>query len=111
MDTIAELDPLTVFHEVLHLNADGVARMMINAAMQGARVNTKVFRSRKQWIKHALQTFASVERVAKATGLRKRLHLWPHQILETGEAMPLVSNPTRYWKWLEGCWMRVSEWP
>jgi len=108
---IADFDPLTVFHGVMRLNADDVARVVINAALNGTRVNTKALQSRRKWIKHALHTFGTVERIATCIGLDDRLHLWPDLMLGTDEARSFVNNPSRYRFWLNQCWGRVSEWP
>jgi DNA repair photolyase len=111
MQAIAALEPMTVFHEVVNIRAENVARLVINAALNGMRVNTEVYESRAAWMEYALGTFSIVERIAREVGLRQRLHLWPDKVLGSKNALNFVSDPVRYQAWLHQCWNRISEWP
>jgi len=104
LQKIAELDPLTVFHEPINIRADNVERIRSHAAALGEKVHTEVFRTHESWRGYALGQMGMVQLLAAQCGLSARLHLWPDKSLERG-ATPAF----RYW--LNDCWSRVSEWP
>lgn len=111
MTAIAELNPSTVFHEVVNIRAENISRVVINASQTGKKPNVSVFKSHTTWMKHAFKTFATVERIAKELKITRRLHLWPDKSMATQRAFQFVWNPETHQQWLDRWWNRVSAWP
>jgi DNA repair photolyase len=108
---VAELEPITVFHEPINIRAENVARIADWAQARGIRLNTEVFASRDSWEKYALASLKTVQLLAKELGLKNRLHLWPDKALGSIEVVNRMPRPAEYRKWLFRWWNRVSEWP
>lgn len=100
---IAELDPVTVFHEPINIRADNVGRFEKLAAEAGVELKPNIFDTKKHWACYSIAQMFEVEKIAYRIGnsFFNRLHLWPDQDLEG-----LVSE-----QWLNKYWLRVSEWP
>ena len=113
LQTIASLNPVTVFHEPINIRAENVARIETHARDLGVTLRTRVFESREAWQAYALDALHSVERIAGEVGLADRLHLWPDKSLGTQAAMHRLSQGARetHRQWLDRWWHRVSEWP
>jgi len=111
MTAIAELKPLTLFHEVVNIRAKNISRVVINAALNGKKPDVSVFQSHGAWMIHALETFKLVQMLARELKLHRRLHLWPDKSMATLQAFQSVLDPDRHLRWLERWWNRVSEWP
>jgi DNA repair photolyase len=103
MAAIAELDPITVFHEPINIRSENVARIAEHGREVGVEVNTDVFASRDAWEEYAMDQLNNVEIIADQMGLSDRLHLWPDASLGRS---PRVARP-----WLDKWWNRISEWP
>lgn len=108
---VAELDPITVFHEPINIRAENVARIKRTAANLGASLNTDVFSTRESWQEYALHSLKTVEKLAEEIGIKDRLHLWPDKSLGAQWRVAQVADPIEYKNWLLGWWSRVSEWP
>ncbi len=113
---VAELDPITVFHEPINIRADNVARIAGHAQALRVQVNTDVFATREFWLEYALNALQTVERLAVETGLADRLHLWPDKSLGSQAAVQHLSArtglaPDQFREWLHRWWNRLSEWP
>lgn len=111
LTAIGELTPRTIFHEVVNIRAENVSRIVINASQHGMKPQVAPFESREAWMDYALDTFATVERLARDLNLHSHLHLWPDKALGTQRAFKFVRNPYRHERWLNRWWSRVSEWP
>jgi DNA repair photolyase len=111
LEAVAELDPVTIFHEPINIRAENVARIAAHAQQCGMALDTSVFATRRSWEQYAIDTLRTVERLANEVGIRDRLHLWPDQALGRRPALEHVPNPREHLRWLHCCWNRVSEWP
>jgi DNA repair photolyase len=60
---VAELDPVTVFHEPINIRAENVARIAEEGRERGVHLRTEVFESRESWEKYALDSLKTVQRV------------------------------------------------
>jgi DNA repair photolyase len=108
---VAELDPLTIFHEPINIRAENVARIEAQAANTGVRLRTEVFATREAWQDYAVKALHTVSRLARKVGVEKHLHLWPDKSLGSQALSERMPNPQQYLKRLEHWWHRVSEWP
>jgi DNA repair photolyase len=81
LSAIAELDPLTVFHEPINIRAENAAKIAEASRSLGVRLKTEVFTSRAAWSSYALQSLKSVWRIGREIGISDRLHLWPDKLL------------------------------
>ena len=108
---VAELEPVTVFHEPINIRAENVARIEAQAKRLGVQLKTKVFDSRETWQDYARQALKDVSLLAKDLGLSKSLHLWPDKSLGSRNALDGVKDAERYEKWLRRQWDRISYWP
>jgi DNA repair photolyase len=111
LSAVAELDPITVFHEPINIRAENVARIQAQAAEMGVRLRTDVFATRERWQDYAVSALHMVSELAKELGLEKQLHLWPDKSLGSQSLADRMPNPAKYVKRLEHWWHRVSEWP
>jgi len=111
LKAIAELKPLTIFHEPINIRAENVARIQVQANALQIRLRSEIFATRQSWKDYALQSFKLVHRVARALGLADRLHLWPDKSLGATWVVQSTPNPEAYEKWLQRIWNRISEWP
>ena len=111
LTAIAELDPVTIFHEPINIRAENVTRIAEHAASIGTTLKTEVFASRATWEAYALASLKSMHAIAADLGLKKRLHLWPDRSLGTAAVVRRMPKPAQYSRWLDRCWNRISEWP
>jgi DNA repair photolyase len=111
LSAVAELDPITVFHEPINIRAENVARIQRTAATLGVSLNTEVFATRDSWQEYAVHALKTVERLAGDVGIRDRLHLWPDKSLGSLRWMATMPDSMAYKDWLSRSWSRVSEWP
>ncbi|MBV8276735.1 MAG: hypothetical protein JO170_15955 [Verrucomicrobia bacterium] len=108
---IAELDPITVFHEPINLRADNAVRIAQAASSVGIPMRTQVFHTREAWRAYALEALQSVWSISRELRIRERVHLWPEKTLGAKQVVLSMSNPECYVTWLKARWNRVSEWP
>jgi DNA repair photolyase len=108
---VAELEPLTVFHEPINIRAENIARIVAQAADMGVRLRTEVFATRESWQDYAVSALHTVGELAKELGIEKHLHLWPDKSLGSPSLADRTPNPSKYLNRLEHWWHRVSEWP
>lgn len=108
---IAELKPLTIFHEPINIRAENVERIASHAETLNVRLHSEVFETREAWKNYALQSFKLVYNVAREVGVVDRLHLWPDKSLGSAWVVNGMAAPTEYEKWLQRYWQRISEWP
>lgn len=116
LGAVAELNPLTVFHEPINIRAENVSRIGAQAASLGVSLRTDVFASRQSWQEYALNALWRAQRVAEEVGVADRLHLWPDKSLGSTSALQHLSRSTgqdtvRILEFLQRSWSRVSEWP
>jgi len=111
LKAIAEMEPVTVFHEPINIRAENVARIESQADSLGIRLRTDVFESRQSWQSYAIASLQTVERLAAEVGIADRLHLWPDKSLGAASVLGQMPNQRSHLKWLRGYWTRVSEWP
>lgn len=111
LKAIAELEPVTVFHEPINIRAENVARIETQADSLSIRLRTEVFASRQSWQTYAVSALRTVERLATEIGIAERLHLWPDKSLGALSVANGMPNPKSYMKWLRKYWTRISEWP
>jgi len=109
MRAVAELDPLTIFHEPINIRAENVARIAANAASKGVALKPSVFASQKAWSEYALQAFRDVVNSAREFGVSDRLHLWPDKSLGHPAIVRARTDPAAYLRWLDSKWNRQSE--
>jgi DNA repair photolyase len=122
---VAEVEPVTVFHEPINIRAENVERIERHAAAlgflppQGQRVlvgasrflRSDVFATRETWQDYAVNALHTVERLASEVGLADRLHLWPDKALGNVNVLNRMASPKEHLRWLQKCWGRISEWP
>jgi hypothetical protein len=106
---VADLDPITIYHEPINIRAENVARIEAHAKSLGARLNTSVFRTTADWRNYALESLHTVERLANQIGVGDRLHLWPDQSLGSQIALSTMADPAGHQAWLQHWWSRISE--
>jgi DNA repair photolyase len=111
LKAVASVNPVTIFHEPINVRAKNVERIEAHAATLGVELKTDVFATDESWLKYALRSLRTVERLAENFGLADRLHLWPDKSLGTRAAMKLVEDPADHSEWLMRWWNRISEWP
>jgi DNA repair photolyase len=108
---VAELEPITIFHEPINIRAENIARIEAQAVRVGVHLRTDVFATRKAWQRYAVDALHAVSLLAKELGVEKHLHLWPDKSLGSKFLADQMTNPVKYLKRLEHWWGRVSEWP
>jgi DNA repair photolyase len=108
---LAQLEPVTIYHEPINVRAENVSRIAAQAARLGVGLNTNVFNSTETWQDYARKSMSDVEALAKDLGLYDVLHLWPDKSLGSRSALSRMKNPDQYEKWLHRQWQRVSHWP
>ena len=111
LTAVAELEPITIFHEPINIRAENVARIEAQTADMGVHLQTEVFATRESWQNYAVNALHTVSEIAKELGIEKHLHLWPDKSLGNQALADRMPNPKRYLKRLEHWWHRVSEWP
>jgi DNA repair photolyase len=111
LSAISALEPVTIFHEPINIRAENVARIREHAAAIGTTVRTDVFATREAWEKYALESLKMMHVIADELRIRRRLHLWPDRSLGSAAVIRRMPEPTKYARWLDRCWSRVSEWP
>jgi len=116
MQAVAELKPVTVFHEPINIRAENVSRIQTHAESLEVKLNTRVYATREAWQDYAVNSLQTVERLALETGLANHLHLWPDKSLGTRAAVKRISatlnlEPAAFQHWLASRWARISEWP
>ncbi|HAB16332.1 MAG TPA: hypothetical protein DCE44_07765 [Verrucomicrobiales bacterium] len=108
---VAELEPVTVFHEPINIRAENVERIESHARGLGVILKTDVFATRERWQDYAINSLQTVERLAEELGLADRLHLWPDKSLGNAGMTDRQINPKEHIRWLRRWWGRLSEWP
>ena len=111
LKAVAELDPITIFHEPINIRAENVARIEDQAESLGVRLKTEVFATRESWQDYAVNALHTVSEIAKELGIEKHLHLWPDKSLGSQSLVNRMRKPQQYLKRLEHWWNRISEWP
>ena len=111
LKAIADLDPVTVFHEPINIRAENVERIRQHGESIGVAVNTGVFATSDAWRKYAVGQLKLVERLAAEAGIGARLHLWPDASLDSNVALSTYENPLEMHRWIRGYHQRISEWP
>jgi DNA repair photolyase len=111
LGTMAEVDPVTIFHEPINIRAANVDRIQSRADELGVKLKTDVFETPQQWQDYAVKALQTVERLASEVGVAARLHLWPDKSLANIGVANRMPKPRDYLRWLQRSWARVSEWP
>ncbi len=111
LEAIADVNPLTIFHEPINIRAENVERIRSHAEELGLELNTDVFETREQWQDYAVNALQTVERLALEIGIADRLHLWPDKSLGNLTVANRMPKPRDYMRWLRKYWTRISEWP
>jgi DNA repair photolyase len=111
LKAVAELEPITIFHEPINIRAENVARIEAQGLALGVQLKTEVFATRQSWQDYAVQSLHTVSQLAKELGIERHLHLWPDKSLGSPALADRMPNPRQYLKRLEHWWHRVSEWP
>src|SRR6266498_458272 len=81
LTAVAELEPLTIFHEPINIRAENVARIEAQAADMGVRLKTEVFATRESWQDYAVNALHTAFELAREPSIEKHLHLWPDKSL------------------------------
>lgn len=111
LKAVAELDPITIFHEPINIRAENVLRIQEQAAETGVPLKTEVFETRERWQNYAIKSLQTVSELAKVIGVEKQLHLWPDKSLGNQSLAQRMPDPRGYLKQLEHWWHRISDWP
>src|SRR5258706_1209280 len=111
LKAVAELEPITIFHEPINIRAENVARIEAQAMDMGVRLRTEVFATRESWQDYAVNALHTVSQLATELGIEKHLHLWPDKSLSSQALAERMPNPSKYLKRLDHWWRRISEWP
>ena len=110
LEAIAELEPLTIFHEPINIRAENVQRISEQAEALGVALKTNVFSTREKWQDYAIEALRTVGKLAEELRLAERLHLWPDKSLGNEVVASRMQKRREYLAWLRKCWSRVSEW-
>ena len=108
---VADVEPVTIFHEPINIRAENVERINSQAESFGIMLRTDVFASRECWQDYAVNALRTVERLAAEVGVADRLHLWPDKSLGNVGVANRMPKPKEYLRWLRNSWERISEWP
>ncbi len=111
LEAVAELDPITIFHEPINIRAENVSRIAAHARTLDVKLQTDVFSTRERWQTYALDSLHKVFKISHEIGINDRLHLWPDKSLGSQVLAQKMPNPRKYLKRLHHWWNRVSEWP
>jgi DNA repair photolyase len=111
LKAVADLEPITIFHEPINIRAENVARIEEQAESHGVRLKTEVFATRESWQDYAVKSLQTVAELAKELGISKRLHLWPDKSLGSQSLVQRMPSPPKYQERLNHWWTRISEWP
>lgn len=111
LEAVADLKPITIFHEPINIRAENVARIEEQAESVGVRLKTEAFATRESWQDYAVNALHTVSELAKELGISKRLHLWPDKSLGSQSLIERMPKPQKYQERLEHWWNRISEWP
>ena len=111
LKAVAELEPITIFHEPINIRAENVARIEEQAVEMGVRLKTEVFATRESWQDYAVNALHTVSEIAKELGIEKHLHLWPDKSLGSQSLVERMKKPRQYQERLGYWWNRISEWP
>ncbi|MEI8121779.1 MAG: radical SAM protein [bacterium] len=84
MKAVADLKPITIFHEPINIRAENVARIEAKAKEVGRPIRSEVFASRERWREYAFDQFALSEEIARDLKIPEGvLHQWPDEVLES----------------------------
>jgi DNA repair photolyase len=108
---VAEIEPVTIFHEPINIRAENVERIQSHADGLGVKLKTDVFATREKWQAYAINALRTVERLGLEIGIADRLHLWPDKSLGSVELANRMPMPKEHLRWLQKWWERISEWP
>ena len=108
---VAEIKPVTIFHEPINIRADNVERIQSHALELGVKLNCDVFATREQWQDYAVNALQTVERLAAEIGVSPQLHLWPDKSLGNLGVAARMPRPKEHMRWLQQWWRRISAWP
>ena len=111
LEAIAEVNPVTIFHEPINIRAENVERIQSHADELGLKLKTDVFETRERWQDYAVNALQTVESLAQEIGIADRLHLWPDKSLGSLSVANRMPKPRDYMRWLRNSWTRISEWP
>jgi DNA repair photolyase len=111
LQAVAEINPVTIFHEPINIRAENVERIQAHADELGLKLKTDVFKSRECWQDYAVNALQTVEQLAAEVGVADRLHLWPDKSLGNVGVANRMPKPREYLRWLRKSWSRISEWP
>ena len=111
LTAVAELNPVTVFHEPINIRAENVERIALHAKKLNIKLRTEVFDTPESWRNYALEALKSVVLISKTLGIADRVHLWPDKALGSAKALSEQKDRVRYERWLNRCWNKVSDWP
>ena len=111
LEAIADVNPVTIFHEPINIRAENVERIQSHADELGLNLKTDVFETREQWQDYAVNALQTVESLAEEIGIADRLHLWPDKSLGCLTVANRMPKPRDYMRWLRKSWTRISEWP
>lgn len=111
LEAMAQIDPVTIFHEPINIRAENVSRIAAHAKHLGVTLKTDVFATRETWQDYALDALRTMHQTAKDTGIVDRLHLWPDKSLGSVALAERQQNSASYLKGLAKWWHRISEWP
>lgn len=108
---VAEVKPVTIFHEPINIRAENVDRIESHANELDVKLKTNVFATREQWQDYAISALQTVERLAGELGITECLHLWPDKSLGNLNVANRMPKPKEHLVWLRKWWGRISEWP
>lgn len=111
LQAVAELKPVTIFHEPINIRAENVERIASHADGLNVPMRSEVFATRETWKNYALDSLKLAHNLAKEIGVADHLHLWPDKSLGSAWIVKSMPAPAAYEKWLNRYWQRISEWP
>ncbi len=102
IQAVADLEPITIFHEPINERAGNIERMRILAKEADVSLLPfDVFADAQTQANYQLKQLFAVEKIAAERGVLPRLHLWPDKSLQKWASKEFLD---RYWN-------RISEWP
>jgi len=113
LTAIADVKPMTIFHEPINIRGANVSRIAEHAESLGRQFDRTVFDNGTNWRRYAVAQLLTVQKEATRLGLKDRLHLWPDKALKAKGPFFAAREAeyARAKQLSETAFERISEWP
>ena len=93
LQALADLAPVTIFHEPINLRADNAQKIAQAAASSTIRFKTEVFQSTQTRSAYAIESLQTVWGIRQELGITDTIHLWPDKTLGNRSIVPVSPRP------------------